>query len=81
MNILQTKACKLNDEEKVTIIKNWPGRERLLLITTFKNSEKEACKTAEGLVTMVNEKFKTQDNETILLLQYCKLGCEVTCRR
>ena len=72
MNILQYKTYDLN-EDKVFIIKNWLGREGLQLIQAFTNSEKEACKTEEGLFATLSEKFKPQHNETILSLQYCKL--------
>ena len=37
------------------------------------NSEKEICRTAEELFSMLGEKFKPQKNKTILSLQYCKL--------
>ena len=43
-NILQPKAYDLNDEEKVSIIKNWLGREGLKFIQTLTNTEKEASK-------------------------------------
>ena len=80
LNILQTKAYEINDEEKVPIIKrNWLGREGLHLIQTCTNSEKETCKTARGLLTTLNEKFKPQHNETTLLLQYCKLNKSEEC--
>ena len=40
-NILEMKAYELNDEEKVTVIKNWLGRKGLQLIKTFTNKKKE----------------------------------------
>ena len=64
---------ELTIEDKVPIIKNWLGREGLQLINTFTNSDKETCKTAEGLISLLGEKFKPLCNETILSLQYCKL--------
>ena len=42
MNILETKAYKLADEEKAPVIKNWLSRESLTLMKTFINKEK--CK-------------------------------------
>ena len=50
------------------------GREGLQLIETFVIFEKEACKTVEGLFTVLNGKFKPQHNATSLSLQYCKLN-------
>ena len=50
-NILQTNTCKLTKEEKVSIVKNWLGREGLQLIQIFNNSEKEVSKSAERMFT------------------------------
>ena len=47
-------------------------RDGLQLMQTIASFENEACKTA-GLFATLGEKFKPQHNETILLLQYCKL--------
>ena len=44
------------------------------LIQTFTSSEKEACRTAEGLFAMLGEKFKPRHYETILSLWYYKLN-------
>ena len=74
MNILQSKACELNDEEKVLIIKKLARKGGLQIIQTFTNSEKQACYAAEGLFKMISEKVKQQHNKTTLLLQYCKLS-------
>ena len=49
-NILLTKTYEVTEEEKVPIIKNGLGREGLQLIQTFRNAEKEACKTVNGLL-------------------------------
>ena len=49
MNILETKAYQLTDEEKVSVIKHWLGQEGLPFIMTFTNYEKEKCKMAEEL--------------------------------
>ena len=65
MNILQTKTYKLTVEGKVPMIKNWLGRERQL-IQTFKNTEKEVCKTVEGLLSTLG---KNQANMT--MKPYC----------
>ena len=37
----------------------------LQTFTTFTNSPKEACNTAEGLLKMLNEKFNQQYNEIL----------------
>ena len=43
------------------------------MIETFTNSEKETCKTAEGLLEILGKKFRPQHKETIPSLQVCKL--------
>ena len=63
VNILQTKAYKITEEEKVTIIKNWLSRVALQLIQTLENSMKEACKTVEGLFSTLGEKLKLHHKE------------------
>ena len=72
-NILQMKAYKLSEEEKLPTMKNLPGREGLQLIQKFTNSEKEACKTVQGIFFLLGKKFKLHHNKNILPLQYCKL--------
>ena len=72
-NMLQTKKYRLNNEEMSLYLKNWLRRKGLQLIETFMKSEKEAYKTAEGLVTTLGKKLKPQHNKIILLLQYYKL--------
>ena len=67
-NILLTNTCEVNEEEKVFIIKNWLRREGLQLIETYMKSQKEACKTAEVLFTMLCEILKLQHSEAILPL-------------
>ena len=69
MNILQTRAYELNNEEKVPIIKKWLGRNSSHFIQTFTNFEKEACKTAEGLFKMFGETFKLQHNEMCVIIK------------
>ena len=76
-DMLNTKTCELYKEEKVPFINNWLGRKGLQLIQTFTKSEKEACKTAEGMFTMLCKKIALQHHETILSLQYCKLKRKV----
>ena len=41
MSLLQTRAYKVYDEERIPFIKNWPGQEGLLLMETFTQEEKE----------------------------------------
>ena len=49
MNILETWAYKINAEERIPVINNWLGQEGLLLMETFKQEEKEKCKTTKVL--------------------------------
>ena len=72
MNILHTKTYGITEEEKVPIIEKQLGREYLQLTQTFTNFEKDACKKAESLLSMLGAKLKPHQNETILSLQYCK---------
>ena len=73
-NVLQAKEDNLSDKEKVPIIKNWLGRERLQFIQTLTNVEKEACKITTGQFNA--KKIRPQHNEMILSLQYCKFHKE-----
>ena len=41
-NVLQAKAYDLNDKEKVSIIKNWLGREGLQFIQSLTDTGNEA---------------------------------------
>ena len=48
--ILETKSYDLTNEKKVLVIKNWIDREGLqLILRTFKNEDKEKCKTVKEL--------------------------------
>ena len=38
--------------------------------------EQEKCRTSTGLLEVLSDKFKPQNNETVLSLQYWKLACE-----
>ena len=40
-NILEIRAYRISDEEKVPVIKNWLGCEGLVLMETFTQEEKE----------------------------------------
>ena len=71
--MLQAEVYDLSEEGKVPIKKNWSGREGLQFMQTLTNAEKEAFKSATWLFNVLKEKFRQQHNETILLLQYCKL--------
>ena len=59
--------------EKVSIIKNWLGREGLQLIGTLTQDEQHTCSNEKGLFNTFNRKFKPQYNETIKSLQFSKL--------
>ena len=68
-----TENGDIADAEKVPIMKNWSIREGPHLIITLTVEEQEMCKSSPELFQTLGEKFKPQHNETILLLQYCKL--------
>ena len=60
VNVLQGKACDHNNEEKVSIIKNWLGREDLQFIQTLTKAEKEACKSATALFSVLKRKIQVE---------------------
>ena len=72
-SIFETKAYELTDEEKAQVIKNWLVREGLQLIKTFTNEEKEKCKTAKGLISMLCHELNLHYNRIAVSLQYLKL--------
>ena len=49
----------LDQMEKVSIIKNWLGREGLQLIGTLTQDEQKACNNEKGLFDMLNKKIQT----------------------
>ena len=72
-NVLQAEVYDLSKGGKVSVIKNWFGRERLQFMQTLTNLGKEACKREMGLFNVLKVKFRQQHNEMILSLQYCIL--------
>ena len=48
MNILETRAYELTDEENVPVTKKWLGQQGLQLIKTFIHEEKKKCRTAKA---------------------------------
>ena len=72
-NVLQAEASDLSKKGKVSMLKNWLGREGLFFIQTPTNAEKEACKSATGLFNVLKGKLRPQHNKMILSIQYCKL--------
>ena len=62
-----------NETDKIAMVKNWLGRKGLHYIETLMENETEACSTLEGLVNMLADKFKLQNNETTKSLQFTKL--------
>ena len=72
MNIPKTKTYELTDEEKVPVTKNWLGMEGLQLIKTCTNEEKEKCKTAKGLFSIISHRSKPFHYRIMLLLHHCK---------
>ena len=69
-NILETRAYRINDEDRIPVINDWLGWEGLLLIEMFTQEEKEICKTMKGLFSMLSNSFKPCHNCIILTLQY-----------
>ena len=59
----------LSQMERVSIIRNWLGRQGLQLLETLKQAKQETCND-EGLFKTPNRKFKLQYNETIKSLQF-----------
>ena len=72
MDILGTRARKINDEERITVIKSWPGLEHLLLLKTFIQEQKENFKITEGPFSVLNIRFKPCHYYIILSLQHDK---------
>ena len=64
----------MTDIEKTALIKNWLGRKGLQLLEMLTQAEKEKYEMSEGLFKTLNDKFKTQDNETVKSLQFHKLS-------
>ena len=73
MNILETRAYKIDDEQRTPVIKNWLGWEGLLLMETVKEEEKKKCKTTKGSLSVLSYRFRLHHNHIILSLQYQKL--------
>ena len=67
-NIYLTKHYVMNYAEKVTIMKNWLGREGMRYIKTLTKAEQEIYKNVNGLFDTLSEKLKQQHNETKLYL-------------
>ena len=61
------------EEEKVLVINTWLGQEGLQLKQTSTQKEKEKCRTAKGLFTVLCRMFKPWHNRIIISLQYCML--------
>ena len=76
-NVLSTYNTP--EAEKVAVVKNWLGRNGLHYLETLMPAEEEACKTVEGLLDMLANKFRPQYNETIKSLQFRKL-CLLECK-
>ena len=48
----------LGQTDKVSIIKNWLGREGLQLIATFTQEEQETCNNEQGLFDTLKKKIQ-----------------------
>ena len=56
MTILETRVYKINDEERRPVIKNWLGKEGLLLMETFTQEEREKSKIQRDKETILSVK-------------------------
>ena len=72
-NILIAKNYNIWKSERVPRIMNWLGCEGIHFVPTLVDDKQEICKSSAGLFSIHNTKFKPQNNENILSLQYCKL--------
>ena len=72
-NVLQVRVYDLSDEEKVSIIRHWLGREGLKFIQTLPSTEKKCMQNCDKTIQCTRRIFRLQHNEMILSLQYCKL--------
>ena len=70
-NVLSTYNAQ--EQDKITIVKNWLGRKGLHYLESLTEAEKQACDTLQGLFNTLATKFKCQFNETTKLLQCRKL--------
>ena len=61
------------EQDKITMVKNWLGRKGLHYLESLTEAEKHACDTLQGLFHTLATKFKPQFNETIKSLQFRKL--------
>ena len=71
-----TNSYNGQENETVSIIQNWLGREGLQFIQTLNNDKQDKSKNNTGLSKVLSEKFKPQYNETSPSLKYCKLITE-----
>ena len=65
-------SYNIDENEKMSIIINSLGCEAPKYFQTLMNKKELKCKAGSGLFEVLKEKFKLQQNETILSLQYCK---------
>ena len=70
-NVLSTYNAQ--EQDKITIVKNWLGRKGLHYLESLTGAEKHACGTLQGLFDTLAAKFKPQFNETVKSLQFRKL--------
>ena len=68
-----TKNYDISDNESLPTIMNWLGHEGLHFVQTLTDVHK-ICKSNVSSFSILNVKFKPQQIETILSLQYCKLS-------
>ena len=64
----------ISQQERVSIIKNWLGRQGLQLLETLIQTKREACYDEEGLFEILNTMLRPQYNEKIKSLQFHSLA-------
>ena len=69
MNILETRAYEINNEERMPVIRDWLGLKGMLLTETFTQEKKEKCKTTKRLSSVLSNRFNLYHNWIILALQ------------
>ena len=72
MNILETRAYEINDEERIPIIKNRLGQEACYSWKLLHRRKKKYVKPQKGLFSVLSNRFKPCHYHIILSLQYQK---------
>ena len=63
----------VQEQDKITMVKNWLGRKGLHYLESLTEAEKCTCNSLQGLFHTLATKFKPKFNETMKSLQFRKL--------